>query len=44
MILARSGPTDGVNLRHCWFAQNLADDQYETLSGWLGTDLASSTE
>lgn len=36
MILARGGPADGVNLRHCWFAQNLADDQYETISEWLG--------
>lgn len=36
MILARSGPTEGLNLRHCWFAQNLADDQYETISEWFG--------
>lgn len=36
MILARGGPADGVRLRHCWFAQNLADDQYETISEWLG--------
>ena len=36
MILARGGPADGAKLRHCWFAQNLADDQYETISEWLG--------
>lgn len=36
MILARGGPADGVRLRHCWFAQNLADDQYETISEWFG--------
>jgi carnitine-CoA ligase len=36
MILARGGPVDGLRLRHCWFAQNVADDQYETLSEWLG--------
>ena len=36
MILARSGPTDGVSLRHCWYAQNIAADQYETISEWLG--------
>jgi crotonobetaine/carnitine-CoA ligase len=36
MILARGGPVEGLRLRHCWFAQNLADDQYETLSTWFG--------
>ncbi len=36
MILARGAPVDGLRLRHCWFAQNLADDQYETISTWLG--------
>lgn len=36
MILARGGPVDGLKLRHCWFAQNLANDQYETISEWLG--------
>ena len=36
MILARGGPVDGLRLRHCWFAQNLANEQYETLSEWLG--------
>jgi crotonobetaine/carnitine-CoA ligase len=36
MILARSEATDGVALRHCWFAQNIADDQYETISQWFG--------
>lgn len=36
MILARGGPVDGVRLRHCWFAQNISDDQYTTLSEWFG--------
>ena len=36
MILARGGPTNGVGLRHCWYAQNIADDQYDTLAQWLG--------
>ncbi|MYH95116.1 MAG: ATP-dependent acyl-CoA ligase [Acidimicrobiia bacterium] len=36
MILARGAPVDGVGLRHCWYAQNIADDQYETLTAWLG--------
>jgi crotonobetaine/carnitine-CoA ligase len=39
MILARTDPdavTVPITLRHCWFAQNLAADQYETLAGWLG--------
>ena len=36
MILARGAAVDGVRLRHCWFAQNLDRDQYETLSEWFG--------
>jgi len=36
MILARGGPVEGLSLRHCWFAQNISDDQYETISEWLG--------
>ena len=46
MILARGGPladqgqpgptAPSLRLRHCWFAQNLAADQYETLSAWFG--------
>ncbi|CAN5470333.1 crotonobetaine/carnitine-CoA ligase [soil metagenome] len=44
MILARGGPLSdadrgaGLELRlgHCWFAQNLGDDQYETLADWFG--------
>ena len=36
MILARGGPVDEVLLRHCWFAQNLAANQYETISDWFG--------
>jgi len=36
MILARGAATDGVQLRHCWFAQNISDDQYETVVDWFG--------
>ena len=36
MILARGGPVDNLRLRQCWFAQNLAADQYETISDWFG--------
>lgn len=36
MILARGEATEGVALRHCWFAQNIANDQYETIASWLG--------
>lgn len=36
MILARGRPVDDLRLRQCWFAQNLAVEQYETISGWFG--------
>ena len=36
MILARGGPADGVALRHCWYAQNIAADQYSTVAQWFG--------
>ena len=36
MILARGGPVGGLHLRHCWYAQNIAADQYETVAGWFG--------
>jgi len=37
MILARGAtPVPGVNLQHCWYAVNISDDQYETLSSLLG--------
>ncbi|MCB0967007.1 MAG: AMP-binding protein [Ilumatobacter sp.] len=41
MILARGGPLDPTSgdqlrLRHCWFAQNLGDDQFDTFSAWIG--------
>ncbi|NNE11711.1 MAG: AMP-binding protein [Ilumatobacter sp.] len=36
MILARGGPVGGVALRHCWFAQNVTTDQFDTLSEWFG--------
>ena len=40
MILARGGPLDpadgALHLRHCWFAQNLGDDQYDTFADWIG--------
>lgn len=29
-------PVDGLALEHCWFAVNISDDQYATLSGLLG--------
>ena len=36
MILARGRPVEGLRLRHCWYAQNINEDQYATLSSWLG--------
>ena len=36
MILARGGPAEGARLRHCWYAQNIAADQYATVAGWFG--------
>jgi crotonobetaine/carnitine-CoA ligase len=37
MILARGAtPVDGVRLRHCWYAMNISDDQFETLSELFG--------
>ncbi|MDG1410555.1 MAG: AMP-binding protein [Acidimicrobiales bacterium] len=36
MILARGKKTHGVELRHCWFAQNIATDQFEMVSDWFG--------
>ena len=36
MILARGRPIDGVRLRHCWFAQNIAADQFDTITEWFG--------
>ena len=37
MILSRgTTPVPGVRLQHCWYAMNISDDQYETLSGLLG--------
>lgn len=36
MILARGSRASGVTLRHCWFAQNLASDQYDEIASWLG--------
>ena len=33
MILSRGAtPVPGVQLQHCWYAMNISDDQYETLS------------
>ena len=34
MILARGGPVEG--LRHCWFAQNITQGQYDTVTEWFG--------
>ena len=36
MILARGALVNGVGLRHCWYAQNITQDQYETLADWFG--------
>ncbi|MFT7476692.1 MAG: crotonobetaine/carnitine-CoA ligase [Verrucomicrobiales bacterium] len=36
MILARGGPVEGLRLRHCWFAQNIADDQHRVITEWFG--------
>ena len=37
MILARGAqPVDGLRLRHCWYAQNVTDEQYEELAGLFG--------
>lgn len=37
MILARGADHDaGCRLRHCWYAQNVSDDQYDTLGELLG--------
>jgi crotonobetaine/carnitine-CoA ligase len=38
MILARGEKTDGVALRHCWFAQNITEEQHATLTEWLGCE------
>ena len=36
MILARGAtPVDDVSLVHCWYAQNVTDDQYDELSALL---------
>lgn len=37
MILARGAtPVEGVRLRHCWYAQNVTDEQYAELTSLLG--------
>lgn len=37
MILSRGAtPVAGLCLQHCWYAMNISDDQYATLSGLLG--------
>jgi crotonobetaine/carnitine-CoA ligase len=36
MILARGGPVEGLKLRHCWFAQNITQGQYDTVTKWFG--------
>jgi crotonobetaine/carnitine-CoA ligase len=37
MILARDpSPEPDLRLTHCWYAQNVTGDQYETLAGLLG--------
>jgi crotonobetaine/carnitine-CoA ligase len=37
MILARGAtPVDGLRLRHCWYAQNVTDGQYEAIADLFG--------
>jgi len=36
MILTRGGPVEGLKLRHCWFAQNITQGQYDTATEWFG--------
>ena len=37
MILARGAtPVSGLRLRHCWYAQNVTDEQYAELAALLG--------
>lgn len=37
MILARGAdPVEGLVVEHCWYAMNIADDQYDQLSELLG--------
>jgi crotonobetaine/carnitine-CoA ligase len=37
MILARGAtPVAGMRLVHCWYAQNITDEQYETMTRLLG--------
>jgi len=37
MILARTeAPVEGLRLEHCWYAQNITDQQYEDVSSLLG--------
>ena len=36
MILARGKPVEGLKLRHCWFAQNITQRQYDTVTEWFG--------
>jgi len=37
MILARGAtPVAGLRLTHCWYAQNITEEQYDTMAGLLG--------
>jgi crotonobetaine/carnitine-CoA ligase len=37
MIVARGAtPVAGLRLRHCWYAQNITDDQYDTVATLFG--------
>jgi crotonobetaine/carnitine-CoA ligase len=36
MILARGEPVAGLALRHCWYAQNISDGQYQKVAEWFG--------
>jgi len=36
MILARGAPVEGLQLRHCWFAQNISSADYAKVTEWFG--------
>jgi crotonobetaine/carnitine-CoA ligase len=37
MILAKQPPPEpDIGLVHCWYAQNITHDQYDTLAAWFG--------
>lgn len=37
MVLAKGAtPVEGLRLRHCWYAQNITEEQYDEISNLLG--------